>query len=214
MSCCASLRRTRTRSPRCPPSALVISFLRPLDRPELIQALAARGVSALAMELVPRITRAQTMDALSSQANIAGYRAVLVASTHLPRYFPLLMTAAGTVPPAKVLVLGAGVAGLQAIATARRLGAVVSAFDVRPGRARAGGEPRREVPRGRAGRGRRERRRVRQGALGGHAAPPARAPGRARRGQRRRHHHRARPRQAGAQADRRRHGRARCARAP
>jgi H+-translocating NAD(P) transhydrogenase subunit alpha len=115
-----------------PPGALVISFLRPLDRPELIQALAARGVSALAMELVPRITRAQTMDALSSQANIAGYRAVLVASTLLPRYFPLLMTAAGTVPPAKVLVLGAGVAGLQAIATARRLGAVVSAFDVRP----------------------------------------------------------------------------------
>ena len=89
-------------------------------------------MSALAIELVPRITRAQTMDALSSQANVAGYRAVLVASTHLPRYFPLLMTAAGTVPPAKVLVLGAGVAGLQAIATARRLGAVVSAFDVRP----------------------------------------------------------------------------------
>ena len=115
-----------------PAGALVISFLRPLDRPELIQALAARGVSALAMELIPRITRTQTMDALSSQANIAGYRAVLVASTHLPRYFPLLMTAAGTVPPAKVLVLGAGVAGLQAIATARRLGAVVSAFDVRP----------------------------------------------------------------------------------
>jgi NAD(P) transhydrogenase subunit alpha len=115
-----------------PPSALVISYLRPLDQPEIAQALAARGVSALAIELVPRITRAQTMDALSSQANIAGYRAVLVASTHLPRYFPLLMTAAGTVPPAKVLVLGAGVAGLQAIATARRLGAVVSAFDVRP----------------------------------------------------------------------------------
>jgi NAD(P) transhydrogenase subunit alpha len=115
-----------------PARALLISYLRPLDRPELIQALAARGVSALAVELVPRITRAQTMDALSSQANIAGYRAVLVASTLLPRYFPLLMTAAGTVPPAKVLVLGAGVAGLQAIATARRLGAVVSAFDVRP----------------------------------------------------------------------------------
>jgi NAD(P) transhydrogenase subunit alpha len=115
-----------------PPAALVICFLRPLDRPDLIQALAARGVSALAMELVPRITRAQTMDALSSQASIAGYRAVLLASTHLPRYFPLLMTAAGTVPPARVLVLGAGVAGLQAIATARRLGAVVSAFDVRP----------------------------------------------------------------------------------
>jgi NAD(P) transhydrogenase subunit alpha len=115
-----------------PPGALLLSYLRPLDRPELIQALAARGVSALAVELVPRITRAQTMDALSSQANIAGYRSVLVASTLLPRYFPLLMTAAGTVPPAKVLVLGAGVAGLQAIATARRLGAVVSAFDVRP----------------------------------------------------------------------------------
>jgi H+-translocating NAD(P) transhydrogenase subunit alpha len=115
-----------------PANALLISYLRPLDRPELIQALATHGVTALAVELVPRITRAQTMDALSSQANIAGYRAVLVASTLLPRYFPLLMTAAGTVPPAKVLVLGAGVAGLQAIATARRLGAVVSAFDVRP----------------------------------------------------------------------------------
>ena len=115
-----------------PANALLISYLRPLERPETIQALAARGLSALAVELVPRITRAQTMDALSSQANIAGYRAVLLASTLLPRYFPLLMTAAGTVPPAKVLVLGAGVAGLQAIATARRLGAVVSAFDVRP----------------------------------------------------------------------------------
>ena len=115
-----------------PPAALVLSYLRPLDQPERVQALAAHGVSALAMELVPRITRAQTMDALSSQASIAGYRAVLLASTLLPRYFPLLMTAAGTVPPAKVLVLGAGVAGLQSIATARRLGAVVSAFDVRP----------------------------------------------------------------------------------
>ena len=115
-----------------PADALLISYLRPLDRPELSQALAARGLTALAVELVPRITRAQTMDALSSQANIAGYRGVLVASTLLPRYFPLLMTAAGTVPPARVLVLGAGVAGLQAIATARRLGAIVSAFDVRP----------------------------------------------------------------------------------
>jgi NAD(P) transhydrogenase subunit alpha len=115
-----------------PPAALVLSYLRPLDQPERIRALAERGVNALAVELVPRITRAQTMDALSSQASIAGYRAVLVSATLLPRYFPLLMTAAGTVPPAKVLVLGAGVAGLQAIATARRLGAVVSAFDVRP----------------------------------------------------------------------------------
>ena len=110
-------------------------------------------MSALAIELVPRITRAQTMDALSSQANIAGYRAVLVASTHLPRYFPLLMTAAGTVPPAKVLVLGAGVAGLQAIATARRLGAVVSAFDVRPAVREQVESLGAHVPRGRAARG-------------------------------------------------------------
>ena len=102
-----------------PANALLISHLRPLERPELIQSLAARGLSALAVELVPRITRAQTMDALSSQANIAGYRSVLVASTLLPRYFPLLMTAAGTVPPARVLMLGAGVAGLQTIATAQ-----------------------------------------------------------------------------------------------
>jgi NAD(P) transhydrogenase subunit alpha len=109
----------------------LIGFLRPLDDPRGMAALAQTGVTALAMELVPRTTRAQKMDALSAMAAIAGYRAVLVAAETLPKFFPLLTTAAGTIRPAKVLVLGAGVAGLQAIATARRLGAVVSAYDVR-----------------------------------------------------------------------------------
>src|SRR5258706_10306138 len=113
------------------PSAVVLGFLRPLDEPaELVPALEL-GLTTFAMELVPRITRAQSMDALSSMATVAGYKAVLVGANRIPRMFPLLMTAAGTVPPARVLVLGAGVAGLQAIATARRLGAVVEAYDVR-----------------------------------------------------------------------------------
>jgi len=111
---------------------LLIAFLPPLTDPSGVGRLAAAGVHAFALESVPRITRAQPMDALSSQATVSGYKAVLVAADRLPRFFPMLMTAAGTIPPAKVLVLGAGVAGLQAIATARRLGAVVSAFDVRP----------------------------------------------------------------------------------
>ncbi len=111
--------------------ALVVGFLRPLDEPAALAPLLAQHVTAFAMELVPRTTRAQSMDALSSMATITGYKAVLVAAERLPRMFPLLMTAAGTVPPARVLVLGAGVAGLQAIATARRLGAVVEAYDVR-----------------------------------------------------------------------------------
>jgi H+-translocating NAD(P) transhydrogenase subunit alpha len=111
---------------------VLIAFLSPLTDPAGIERLTARGVVAFAMESIPRITRAQSMDALSSQANVAGYKAALIAADRLPRFFPLLMTAAGTVAPAKVLVLGAGVAGLQAIATARRLGAVVTAFDVRP----------------------------------------------------------------------------------
>jgi NAD(P) transhydrogenase subunit alpha len=111
---------------------VLIGFLQPLTDREGIDRLAARGVIAFAMESIPRITRAQSMDALSSQASVGGYRAVLLAADRLPRFFPMLMTAAGTVPPAKVLVLGAGVAGLQAIATARRLGAVVAGFDVRP----------------------------------------------------------------------------------
>jgi H+-translocating NAD(P) transhydrogenase subunit alpha len=110
----------------------LIAFLAPLVDGEGIERLAAAGVHGLALESIPRITRAQPMDALSSQATVAGYKAALIAADRLPRFLPMLMTAAGTIPPAKVLVLGAGVAGLQAIATARRLGAVVSAFDVRP----------------------------------------------------------------------------------
>jgi NAD(P) transhydrogenase subunit alpha len=114
------------------PGTVLIGFLSPLTDPEGIEQLAARGIVAFAMESIPRISRAQSMDALSSQSTVAGYKAVVLAADRLPRLFPLLMTAAGTVAPAKVLVLGAGVAGLQAIATARRLGAVVSGFDVRP----------------------------------------------------------------------------------
>ncbi|MHB8470220.1 MAG: Re/Si-specific NAD(P)(+) transhydrogenase subunit alpha [Gaiellaceae bacterium] len=111
---------------------LLIGYLEPLSDPASVEALAARGVLAFAMESIPRSTRAQAMDALSSQATVGGYRAALLAAEHLPRFFPMLITAAGTVPPAKVLVIGAGVAGLQALATARRLGAVVTGFDVRP----------------------------------------------------------------------------------
>jgi len=111
---------------------VLIGYLRPLADPELVQALAGSGVTAFSMEAIPRVTRAQRMDSLSSQATVGGYRAVILAAEALPKFFPMLMTAAGTVPPAKVLVLGAGVAGLQAIATARRLGGVVSAFDTRP----------------------------------------------------------------------------------
>jgi H+-translocating NAD(P) transhydrogenase subunit alpha len=111
--------------------SVLIGFLQPLTDAEGIERLRSRGVTAFAMESIPRITRAQPMDALSSQATVSCYKAVLLAAERLPRFFPMLMTAAGTVTPAKVLVLGAGVAGLQAIATARRLGAVVSGFDVR-----------------------------------------------------------------------------------
>jgi H+-translocating NAD(P) transhydrogenase subunit alpha len=111
---------------------LLVGFLEPLTDPAGIERLAERGVNGFAMESIPRITRAQPMDALSSQATVSGYKAVLLAAERLPRFFPMLMTAAGTVAPAKVLVLGAGVAGLQAIATARRLGAAVAGFDVRP----------------------------------------------------------------------------------
>jgi NAD(P) transhydrogenase subunit alpha len=111
---------------------VLIAFLQPLTDTAGVERLAAAGVHAFALESIPRITRAQPMDALSSQATVAGYKGALIAADRLPRFLPMLMTAAGTIPPAKVLVLGAGVAGLQAIATARRLGAVVSAFDVRP----------------------------------------------------------------------------------
>jgi NAD(P) transhydrogenase subunit alpha len=112
--------------------AVAIAFMSPHKSLPAVRSLAARGVSCLAMELVPRITRAQKMDALSSQASIAGYRAVLIGASKLPRYFPLLMTAAGSIQSAKVVIMGAGVAGLQAIATAKRLGAVVWVSDVRP----------------------------------------------------------------------------------
>ena len=111
---------------------VLIGFLQPLTDKEGIERLASRGVTAFAMESIPRITRAQSMDALSSQATVSGYKAVVLAADRLPKFLPMLVTAAGTVVPAKVLVIGAGVAGLQAIATARRLGAVVSGFDVRP----------------------------------------------------------------------------------
>ncbi len=114
------------------PGLAVIAFLDPLNEPGLARSLAARNVTAFSMELMPRITRAQSMDALSSMATIAGYKAVLLAASTLPRMFPMLTTAAGTVTPARVFVIGAGVAGLQAISTARRLGAPVEAYDVRP----------------------------------------------------------------------------------
>jgi NAD(P) transhydrogenase subunit alpha len=116
---------------RLGPSSTVISFMRPLDEPDISHRIAQRGATAFSMELVPRISRAQKMDALSAMANIGGYKAVIDAAAVLPRYFPLLTTAAGTVKPANVLVLGAGVAGLQAIATAKRLGARVSGYDIR-----------------------------------------------------------------------------------
>ncbi|MDQ4025631.1 MAG: Re/Si-specific NAD(P)(+) transhydrogenase subunit alpha [Actinomycetota bacterium] len=111
---------------------ILVGFLAPLTSPDATRALAQAGTTAFAMEAIPRITRAQSMDALSSQSNVAGYKAALLAATELQRFFPMLMTAAGTVRPANVLVLGAGVAGLQAIATARRLGAQVTGYDVRP----------------------------------------------------------------------------------
>jgi NAD(P) transhydrogenase subunit alpha len=114
------------------PESVLISFLNPLGNPVIAQQLANRQITALSMELIPRSTRAQSMDALSSQASLAGYKAVLIAAAALPKYFPMLTTAAGTIAPAKVFIMGAGVAGLQAIATARRLGAVVEAFDIRP----------------------------------------------------------------------------------
>jgi NAD(P) transhydrogenase subunit alpha len=122
---------TAEESARLRSGQVVIGFLQPLTDAEGVERLARAGIVGLALESIPRITRAQPMDALSSQATVSGYKAALLAANRLPRFLPMLMTAAGTIPPAKVLVVGAGVAGLQAIATARRLGAVVSGFDVR-----------------------------------------------------------------------------------
>jgi NAD(P) transhydrogenase subunit alpha len=113
------------------PGAIVVGFMQAYARPDLVKALKERGITSFAMELVPRISRAQSMDALSSQAAVAGYKAVLIAANTLEKFMPMLTTAAGTIRPASVLVIGAGVAGLQAIATAKRLGAVVEAYDVR-----------------------------------------------------------------------------------
>jgi proton-translocating NAD(P)+ transhydrogenase subunit alpha len=117
---------------RLPRGATLVGFLAPRTQPETLEALAQAGVTALAMEAIPRISRAQSMDALSSQASVAGYKAALLGAEHATRFFPMLMTAAGTIPPAKVLVLGVGVAGLQALAVARRLGAQTTGYDVRP----------------------------------------------------------------------------------
>jgi H+-translocating NAD(P) transhydrogenase subunit alpha len=114
------------------PGAVLISFLAPHRNLDMVRTLAAGNVTSFALEMIPRVTRAQSMDALSSQASIAGYKAVLLAAWRLPKYFPLLMTAAGTIKPSRVVVMGAGVAGLQAIATAKRLGAVVEVSDIRP----------------------------------------------------------------------------------
>ena len=111
---------------------VLIGFLRPLGSKESVQEIAATGVVSFSVELMPRTTRAQSMDALSSMANISGYKSVLIAADRLPKVFPMMTTAAGTITPAKALIIGVGVAGLQAIATAKRLGAVVSAYDVRP----------------------------------------------------------------------------------
>ncbi len=132
---------------------VLIGFLRPLGSLETIREIAATGVTSFSIEFMPRTTRAQSMDALSSMGTICGYKAVLIAAGELPKIFPMLTTAAGTITPARVLIIGAGVAGLQAIATARRLGAVVSAYDLRPARRAADRSERR------AG-----RRRIREGA--------------------------------------------------
>jgi NAD(P) transhydrogenase subunit alpha len=118
--------------PRLRSGQILVGLMEPLWRAEVMPQLAQRGVTAFAMELMPRISRAQSMDVLSSMATIVGYKAVLLTASHLPRMFPLLMTAAGTLQPARVFVIGAGVAGLQAIATARRLGAIVEGYDIRP----------------------------------------------------------------------------------
>ena len=191
---------------------MLIGFLAPLTDPEGIERLAARGVVAFAMESIPRITRAQSMDALSSQSTVAGYKAALLAADRLPRLFPMLMTAAGTVAPAKVLVLGAGVAGLQAIATARRLGAVVSGFDVRPVvRSRSRASARRFLDlgvRGEETEGGYARELTAEEQQRQQAALEERIPG-----VRRRDHDGARPRPAGAEADPGERGASGCARA-
>ena len=173
---------------------VLIGFLRPLGSIETIREIADRGVTSFSVELMPRTTRAQSMDALSSMATICGYKAVLIAADTLPRLFPMLTTAAGTITPARVLVIGAGVAGLQAIATARRLGAVTSAYDLRPAAKEQvqslGGTLRRAA---RRGQGRGGRPRLRAGPGRDVLRAPARAARAGRRRERRRHHGRRDP---------------------
>ena len=189
---------------------VLIGFLQPLTDSEGIERLAQRGVVAFAMESIPRITRAQPMDALSSQATVSGYKATLLAAERLPKFFPMLMTAAGTVAPAKVLVLGAGVAGLQAIATARRLGRGRDGLRRSARGARADREPRRELARPRRHR-RGDRGRLRAGALRGAAAATAGGARTAAARVRRRDHDGADSRPPGTAPDPGGSGRARCA---
>ena len=177
---------------------VLVGFLAPLSAPETMKALAEAGATAFAMEAIPRISRAQSMDALSSQQNVAGYKAALLGAQHSTRFYPMLTTAAGTIPPAKVLVLGAGVAGLQALATARRLGARTTGYDVRPEVAeqvQSLGAQWLDLGCRRVGRGRLRARAVRRGARA-----PAGGADRGDRGLRRRHHDRAGARPPGAQA--------------
>ncbi len=188
--------------------AILISFANPHKELEGIAKLRDRKVSALSMELVPRISRAQSMDALSSQASIGGYKAVLLAATKLDKYCPLLMTAAGTIQPARFVIMGAGVAGLQAIATARRLGAIVEVSDIRPAvkeQIESLGAKFIDFPMDESGRG---QGRLRAADVGGRRAAegPAGRGARAREGSRRGHHHGARPRSPGPAPDHRRDG--------
>ena len=188
--------------------AAVIAIMDPYGNDAALKAMANAGVVAFAMELMPRITRAQSMDVLSSQANLAGYRAVIDGSSEYGRALPMMMTAAGTVPAAKVFVMGVGVAGLQAIATARRLGAIVTATDVRPAVKEQVQSLGREVHRGR-GRGiqaGRDRGGLRQGNVEGVPGQAGRAGRRAHQEAGHRHHHGADSRPSGAEAGQRRHG--------
>jgi NAD(P) transhydrogenase subunit alpha len=182
----------------------LVGFLAPRTQPETLQALAQAGVTAFAMEAIPRISRAQSMDALSSQANVAGYKAALLGAEHATRFYPMLMTAAGTIPPAKVLVLGVGVAGLQALATARRLGAQTTGYDVRPEVAeqvQSLGAKWLDLGIEAAGEGGYAR------ELTDEEKAPSSRPDRRDQGLRRRHHHRAGARSPGAAAGDRRGGR-------
>ena len=187
--------------------AVLVGFLAPLGDPASVERYAQRGITALSMETIPRTTKAQAMDALSSQANIGGYKAALLAANYLPKFFPMLTTAAGRSRRRRRLIIGAGVAGLQAIATCRRLGAVVTAYDTRSVVAEQVKVAGREVPRDRRRRERRGAGRLRERAVAGSDRQAARRNGEGDRRQRRRDHHRRDPRQARADPRHRRSGR-------